>query len=220
MDDPQARSGSSLDERATVFLVEDDRDITKYLTDLLEAVGFEVQAFATGGEFLQRYAPRPLACAIVDLRLPGINGLELQRRLLLREEQLPVILMTGFASAATAVEAMKLGAVDYIEKPIDPGELLSTVRVAIEKDRKAKARRAEQTTVASMMARLTPREREVLDLVVAGHPSKDIAEILGLAKKTVDLHRSHIMTKLQAQSVVDVVTMALTGHRTRRSAVV
>lgn len=217
MDDPHARKGPLPDERATVFVVEDDLDVSKVLCGLLESAGYDVQAFTTGGEFLQRYAPQPLACALIDLRLPGISGIELQRRLAQHDVPPPVILMTGYASAATAVEAMKLGAVDYIEKPIVPAELFENVRTALERDRNAKRHHSEQTAVADMMARLTPRERQVLELVVAGHPSKDIAEILSLAKKTVDLHRSHIMSKLQAQSVVDVVTMALTGHRTRRA---
>jgi FixJ family two-component response regulator len=217
MDEAQLRGGALLDERATVFVVEDDQDVSRYLVRLLESAGLDVEVYATGAEFLQRYTRRQLACALIDLRLPGLNGIELQRRLALRKEELPVILMTGFASASTAVEAMKLGAVDYIEKPIEAAELLATVRTALERDRAAKRRRAEEDAVAGMMARLTPRERQVLELVVAGHPSKDIAEILKLAKKTVDLHRSHIMSKLQADSVVDIVTMALTGHRARRA---
>jgi RNA polymerase sigma factor (sigma-70 family) len=200
-----------------VFLVEDDRDVADYLEVLLAASGYDTQVFATGGEFLQRYAPRPPACALIDLRLPGINGIELLRRLRLRNDHLPVVMMTGYPSASTAVEAMKLGALDYVEKPIDPVALLKAVDGALEVARKQHERRVERETVAGMMARLTPREREVLELVVAGHPSKDIAEQLGLSKKTVDLHRSHIMSKLQAQSVVDVVTMALTGRRTRRT---
>ena len=217
MIDPH-RSGSVVSEKGTVFLVDDDRDVAEYLETLLAASGYDTQAFTTGGEFLQRYAPGPPACALVDLRLPGIGGIELQRCLRLRNDPLPVVIMTGYPSASTAVEAMKLGAVDYVEKPIDPVALLKAVDGAMEVARRQHERRVERETVARMMARLTPREREVLDLVVAGHPSKDIAEQLGLSKKTVDLHRSHIMSKLEAQSVVDVVTMALTGRRTRRSA--
>ena len=211
------QTSDDVDGRPTVFVVEDDPDVAKYLKTLLTSVGIAVEAFSTAGEFLQQYRPRAIECLLVDLRLPGLNGIELQRRLAVRRDGLPVIVMTGFATASTAVEAMKLGAVDYIEKPVNVEELLKTVRKALDCDREAKAEQHSESEVRLLMARLTPREREVLALVVKGHPSKDIAEILGLAKKTVDLHRSHIMSKLEASSVVDVVTMALTGRRSTRT---
>jgi two-component system, LuxR family, response regulator FixJ len=175
-----------------------------------------VETYGDAEAFLAGYSERPVECLLLDLKLPRLDGLDLQRRLAERAGGLPVVIITGYGSTATAVEAMKLGAVDYVEKPFDLDALVATVRTALAKDREAKRGRSRRSEVHALLARLTAREREVLDLVVAGHPSREIADVLGLAKKTIDLHRSHIMAKLRAESVVDLVTMVLIGRRSRR----
>jgi FixJ family two-component response regulator len=209
---------SSAEQASTVFIVDDDPGIVKLLERLLRAEGMRTESFPDADSFLGEYLKRDeneAECLLLDLKLPDVSGLELQRRLAEIANALPVVMITGHGSASSAVEAMKLGAVDFIEKPFHMENVLEVVKNALERDRKAKRERDDASRSRERFARLTPREQEVLNLVVAGHSSREVAEILKLSKKTIDLHRSHIMAKVRADSVVDLVTMVLTGRPSR-----
>jgi len=204
----------------TVFIVDDDPGILKLFERLLSSKGMRTEAYADADAFLSSYLEQDeheAECLLLDFKLPRLSGLELQRRLAQREEVLPVVMITGHGSAATAVEAMKLGAVDFIEKPFHIDDVLASIECALLRGRCARRERDHVSKNRARFARLTPREREVLDFVVAGHSSREVASILGLSKKTIDLHRSHIMAKVRADSVVDLVTMVLTGQPSRHA---
>jgi FixJ family two-component response regulator len=199
--------------RPTVHVVDDDPQVVRMLSAALGAAGMQVEVYADADAFLGAYREREIECLLLDLRLPGTDGLDLQRRLAERAGLLPVVMMTGYASARTAVEAMKLGAVDYIEKPFELQALVRTVQQALQRGREAKLEHQARSEVDGRLARLTAREQEILALIVKGYSSREIAAEIGLAKKTVDLHRSHILAKVGADSVVDLVRMVLTSRR-------
>jgi two-component system, LuxR family, response regulator FixJ len=209
IDPPLPQNRPELSDRPTVHVVEDDPAIAGFLTELLGGAGFDVEAFSSAEAFLEGYEPRSPQCLLVDLRLPDLDGLGLQARLHQRRMRLPVILMTGFATTSVAVQSMKLGALDFLEKPLRGDVVLGAVRAALDHDRRAARRSAELSELEQRFGRLTPREREVLEHVVAGLSSRDIAGRLGLSKKTVDLHRSHFMSKLGARSLVELVKMTV-----------
>jgi FixJ family two-component response regulator len=194
---------------ATVYVVEDDPAISKYLVDLMSAAELPCQAFDSAESFLARYSPRSPECALVDLRLPKMSGLDLQRRLIENRCTIPVLLMSGIGTATDAVEAMRNGAFDFLEKPLRAQTILTSVRAALEADRDGEETRHSVAGVQAKFALLTPRETEVLAYVVRGLSSKAIADDLGLSKKTIDLHRSHIMAKLEPGSLVNLVKMAI-----------
>jgi two-component system response regulator FixJ len=202
--------------RPVVHVVEDDPELASYLKSLLESVDLDVRVHGQATEFLASYRAHSPECLLVDLRLPGISGLELQRRLIHKNATLPVVFMTGYGTTATAVQAMKQGAFDFFEKPFSSVELLDVVQAALEKDRKESRKRESFAEIHSRFDRLTQREREILELVVEGLPSKVIASRLELSKKTVDLHRSRIMTKLSAGSIVNLIKLALLDKRILR----
>jgi two-component system, LuxR family, response regulator FixJ len=191
-----------------VFVVDDDDAVRDSLSLLLETSGHRVRAFASAQNLLDALTPEARGCIIADVRMPGMDGLELQERLAARRIGLPVIIMTGHGDVPIAVRAMKAGAVDFIEKPFAEEPLLETVRLALvqsERDR----RRSGEPSAEERLAQLTTREREVLEAMVAGHPNKVIAHLLQISPRTVEIHRARVMEKTGARSLSHLVRLAL-----------
>lgn len=193
----------------TVFVVDDDAAMRDSLRWLFEFVGLAVETFATAEEFLDGCHPARPGCLLLDVRMPGMSGLNLQDELAARHFTLPTIIITGYAEVATAVRALKTGAIDFIEKPFSDELLLERIRQAISADRQAREVQAQRAEVAARFALLTARERAVMDLVIAGKPNKVIAAELGLSPKTVEVHRANVMRKMEAPSVADLVRFGL-----------
>jgi FixJ family two-component response regulator len=202
----------------TVFVVDDDEAVRNSLQWLIQSINLPVETFSDAHEFLAHYSPERHGCLVLDVRLPGMSGLELQEQLAGGVLRIPVIIITGHGEVPMAVRAMRFGAFDFIEKPFNDQALLDQVRRAIEYDRRARERFAEYTKIRNRLDRLTPREREVLDMVVAGLITKEIAHQLSVAGKTVEVHRSHIMNKMQAVSVADLVRLTMLARNHERSA--
>ncbi|HXG08429.1 MAG TPA: response regulator [Gemmataceae bacterium] len=198
-----------MEHRPTVFLVDDDLAVRDALRLLMESVSLPVQAYATAQEFLDTYDPSLPGCLVLDVRLPGMSGLELQEELNARKIYLPVIIITGHGDVPMAVRAMKAGAFDFLEKPFNDQELLDRIHQAIRRDLRRREREAQRDLIAARVALLTPREREVLNMTVAGKTNQMIAEELHISRKTLDIHRSKIMEKMQAQGVADLIRLAL-----------
>jgi len=190
-----------------VYVVDDDESIRRSLARLLRAAGFTVETFSSAQAFLAHDPPDRVACIVLDVRLPGVSGLDLQSALLGAGRAMPIIFITGFGNVPMSVQAMKGGAIDFLQKPYDEKELLGAVERALARERHARADRAERLVVQRRFDTLTPREREVLRLVVAGLLNKQIAFNLGAAEKTVKIHRGRVMHKMQAESVADLVRM-------------
>lgn len=195
----------------TVFVVDDDPALTDGLKLLLTAAGLSVETYPNAQAFLDEYRPERSGCVVADIRMPGMSGLELQEYLVADGTHIPLIILTGHGDVSAAVRALKGGAVDFLEKPFNAQTLLEQINRAIAKD--AETRRAEEreAEVARCLARLTPREAEILELIINGHANKVIAAELSISERTVELHRSRIMRKMQARSVTDLVrsTMAV-----------
>lgn len=200
--------GGSMETSATVHVVDDDAAVRDSLRVLLETSGFMVQTHASAAALLAA-APEPGGCVLSDVRMPEIDGLELQRRLRASGVSLPVILMTGHGDIPIAVRAMKAGAVDFLEKPFDEEQLLDAVRRALEQSRRLHESDEVATEAAGRLARLTPREREVLDLLVSGHSTKAIAKALGASPRTIEVHRARVFEKLHAESLPELVRLVL-----------
>jgi two-component system response regulator FixJ len=197
----------------TVFVVDDDRAVRESLALLVQSVGLEVETFAGAGEFLDAYRPDRCGCLITDIRMPGMSGLELQERLTADGYHIPVIVLTGFGDVPAAVRALKGGAVDFVEKPFNPQALLDLVQQAIVRDTELREQAAREADVAERMALLTPREREVMGLVVAGKANKVVAIDLSISERTVELHRGRIMKKMRARSLAELMRIVLPpGH--------
>lgn len=192
-----------------VHVVDDDESVAAYARTLLTAGGNAVAVYCSGPDYLARSVSRSPQCLLLDLCLPRMSGLELLRRLAEREDPPPVIMMSGYGTTHAAVEAMKLGARDFLEKPFDAAQLLDAVARALEHDRARSAERRERGQARERLARLTPREREVFELIVLGNSSKAAASTLDVSKKTVDLHRGNLMRKLGAGSVIELLRLAL-----------
>ena len=191
-----------------VFVVDDDPSMREALADLIASVGLSVEAFKSAPEFLERRRPDAPACLVLDVRLPGLGGLDLQRELLRREAQIPIIFITGHGDIPMSVRAMKEGAVEFLPKPFRDQDLLDAIQHAIEIDRVA---RQERTVVAAVRRRyesLTKRERDVMKLLVSGLLNKQIAAQLGSSEVTVKMHRGQVMHKMKAESVVQLARMA------------
>ena len=196
-----------------VHVIDDDVDVRQSLAFLLTAAGFAVRVHESAVAFLTVLADAKEGCVITDIRMPQMNGLELQRRLGELKAGLPVIVMTGHGDVPLAVEAMKAGAVDFIEKPFDDEVLLSAVRAALARRARENARDARAIEIQDRIRRLSEREREVLERLVAGKPNKVIAFELGISPRTVEVYRANVMTKMQADSLSELVRMALMEHR-------
>ena len=192
----------------TVFVVDDDPAVRKAMGLLMKSVGLNAETSPSAREFLDGYDPARPGCLVLDIRMAGMSGLELQEKLREQQITLPVIIITGHGDVPTAVRAIQAGALGFIEKPFRDQVLLDHINRAIEQDATRRRDQARRTHVESRIARLTPREREVVDLLVAGKSSKQIGFELGISVTTVNLHRSHAMSKLQVDSVVDLVRMA------------
>jgi FixJ family two-component response regulator len=191
-----------------VFLVDDDPAVLKALARLLRSSGLEAVTFGSPQEFLERVAGTETGCVVLDLAMPGLDGLALQEAMASRGMELPTLFLTGHGDIPQSVRAMKKGAVDFLTKPVDDAVFLRTVREALARGRAGRADREESTRVRERLAALTPREREVLAGVVAGRLNKQIAGDLGIAEKTVKVHRGRVMEKMEAGSVAELVRLA------------
>ena len=191
----------------TVFIVDDDHAVRRFLCGLIASIDIPVEAYASAQDFLDSYEPGRAGCLLLDIRMPGMSGLELQQEFGRRAIDLPVIILTGHGNVQVAVNAMKAGAVDFIEKPFNNELLLDRVQRALSEGVKTREARLGREAIKDRMVRLTPRERQVLDRVIAGDTNKGVARRLGISEKTVELHRSRVMEKMQAGSLAALVKM-------------
>jgi len=200
---------SLIPKKGNVYVVDDDEAVRDSLQWLLEGKDYRVRCFESAESFLSRYDPREVACLIVDIRMPGITGLELQDRLLERKSPLPIVFITGHGDVPMAVNTMKKGAMDFIPKPFKEEELLSVVERMLDQAREAFADYQHAANREALMGKLTAREAQVLERIVAGRLNKQIADDLGISIKTVEAHRANIMEKLNANTVADLLKIAL-----------
>jgi FixJ family two-component response regulator len=198
-----------------VYVVDDDASVRRALARLIRSAGLEVETFSSARAFHEHLpADRP-ACLVLDVRLPGESGLQLQAALGDARHRLPIIFLTGHATVPASVHAMKEGALDFLQKPVDEQALLEGIRRGLARSRQARAEEAEQATIRRRLDTLTARERQVLDLVVTGMLNKQIGDRLGVAEKTIKVHRGRIMQKMAAASVADLVRMLVGLDRDR-----
>jgi len=190
-----------------VSVVDDDALVLRSLGRLLQSAGYAVRTFSSAEEFLVYPDGGAPGCIVIDLSMPDCGGLELQQALVKKHDRRPVVFISGRGTIATSVDAMKAGAVDFLTKPIDETTLLGAVRAAIDKDRAAREARAARVAIEDRLATLTPREHDVLQLVVAGRLNKQIGAELGTAEKTVKVHRARMMRKMQVDSLADLVRL-------------
>jgi len=196
------------ENRSLVFVIDDDPSFRRSTELLIESAGYDVQAFSSAEEFLVSRRPDVPSCLILDVRLPHLSGLDLQKQLFKARGQIPIIFITGHGDIPMTVQAMKAGAVEFLTKPFREQEFLDAIRRAIDSDRTAWRQRAKLADLSRQYESLTPREREVMRLVVKGMPNKVIASELGTAEKTVKVHRGHIMQKMAAKSLAELVLMS------------
>ncbi len=190
-----------------VFMVDDDPDVLKSLARVLRSAGLAVTTFSSPSEFLEQHDPRAAGCLVLDVAMPGLNGLELQQALTAKGSAIPTIFLTGRGDIPMSVQAMKGGAVDFLTKPIHDEDLLKAVHAALEKNRIERQSRAELDEIQQRLATLTPREREVLTHVVSGQLNKQIANDLGTVEKTIKVHRARVMEKMKVNSVAELVRL-------------
>jgi FixJ family two-component response regulator len=191
-----------------VFVVDDDEPMRRSLENLIRSVGLRVEAFATAQEFLRGERPNLPSCLVLDVRLPGLSGLDLQKRMAEANSEIPIIFITGHGDIPMTVQAMKAGAVEFLTKPFRDQALLDAIQQALERDRQARKQRADIEALRRRFDSLTPREREVIALVVAGLLNKQIAGELGTSEAAVKVHRQHVMEKMGADSLADLVRLA------------
>lgn len=205
---------SSEEEGRLAYVVDDEGAVRRSLSLLLRSAGFEVRGFESGEAFLSAAAipgGLPFGCVLLDMRMPGLDGLGVQREMAARGLRLPVVVVTAHGDVALAVQAMKAGAADFIEKPYDDEAILRTAEAALARGDEERARARGAAEAAARVATLTSREREVLDGLVAGRANKEIARILGVSHRTVEIHRANLMEKLGARGLSEVVRMALSA---------
>jgi len=191
-----------------VFVIDDDPSIREAITNLIRSVGMSVQAFGSAKDFMASSRPNAPACLVLDVRMPGLSGLELQRELTDAGISIPIIFITGHGDIPMSVRAMKAGAVEFLTKPFRDQDLLDAIEQAIDRDRELRKQQAGIADLRDRFERLTPREREVMELVVAGLLNKQIAVRLGISEITVKLHRHQVMEKMKADSLADLVRMS------------
>ena len=192
-----------------VFLVDDDLASRESIDLLLKSVGLPLKSFATAQEFLDQLEPAQQGCLILDVRMPGMSGLDLQQRLKEQGIDLPIIIISGHADVPMTVRAIRNGALDLIQKPFNDQHLLDRIHEGLEENLNRLNRKEQTSEVLQRVKLLTPREREVLDMVVSGKTNKKIAEELAISRKTLDIHRSKVLQKMEAESVADLVRMVL-----------
>jgi RNA polymerase sigma factor (sigma-70 family) len=202
-----------VDPSQRVYIVDDDDAMRDSLVWLLESHGFAVEAYPSAERFLQAYREEMRGCLVLDVRMPGMSGLELHERLVARRVALPVIFVTGHGDVPMAVSALKKGAVDFIEKPFGDRDMLRLVTQCLELERARREAREREAEVGRRVASLTEREREVMDLVVAGKLNKQVADELGISIKTVEVHRARVMEKMAVGSLAELVQAVLAAKR-------
>jgi two-component system, LuxR family, response regulator FixJ len=198
-----------IDPRAQVFIVDDDEAVRNTLRLVLKAAGLPCVTFSSAQEFLASYDLEQPGCVVLDVRMPGMTGLELQQILNLKGAVIPVIFISGHGDVPMAVEAMKHGAFDFVQKPVKDQELSERVKRALEKDRVDRDQLRQRDQIRDRLQSLTPREREILSLVTRGKPNKVMAGDLGVSQRTVEIHRARVMEKMGAQSLAQLVRMVL-----------
>ena len=194
---------------AIVYLVEDDDAVRDSLQMVLESVGHKVAAYSRGDAFLEDFSTEMAGCLVLDIRMPGMNGMELQRQLNSRNSILPIIFVTGHGDVPMAVEAMQKGAVDFVQKPYREEELLGKIQQAIAADAESRAELAEKHKIVERLQELTPREKQVMDLMIEGKANKVIAFDLDISQRTVEIHRARVMEKMGVRSLAHLVRMVM-----------
>jgi len=195
-------------EEPTVYVIDDDQAVRQSVRWLMESVGRRVEVFDSAESFLANYLPNQPGCILTDVRMPGLGGVTLQEMLRDRDSTIPVIVMTAYGDVPTAVRAMKAGALDFIEKPYNDQLLLDLIERAIKKNRETRIERGEQEAARAKYQLLTPRERQVMALVVQGNSNKMVARTLGISNKTVEAHRAKVMEKMAVKSAAELATIA------------
>lgn len=206
--EPRSSAGADLDDRPIVFVIDDDDSVRRSLERLLRSVNLDVRTFGSAREFVDLALPDRPACVVLDLRLPGPSGLELQESLIRAGRHLPIIFISGYADVPSSVRAIKAGAIDFLQKPFSDQSLLDIIHRALDRDREERRQRAELAVIRRRFDTLTSRERDVLSLVVLGRLNKQIAGDLGISEKTVKFHRGRVMEKTQVGSVAELVRQA------------
>ena len=206
---------SLIPKKGTVYVVDDDEGVRDSLQWLLEGKDYRVRCYDSAETFLSRYDAREVACLIVDIRMAGMTGLDLQDRLVERKSPLPIVFITGHGDVPMAVNTMKKGAMDFIQKPFQEAELVNLVERMLEQAKEAFAGHQQSASRDALLAKLTSREAQVLERIVAGRLNKQIADDLGISIKTVEAHRSNIMEKLNANTVADLLKIALGSSPSR-----
>ena len=196
----------------TVFVVDDDQAMRNSLKWLIESVAFRVETYSSAKDFINNYYPGRSGCLLLDVRMPGMSGLELQQYLNEHQIQIPIIIITGHGDVPMAVRAMKAGAVDFIQKPFNDEFLLDSIRNAMALDEKKRNLQAQRAEIATRLDQLTPREHEVMAMVTDGKSNKEIASGLDVSSKTVEAHRARVMEKMQAGSLAELVRMAIVAN--------
>jgi two-component system response regulator FixJ len=204
------------DNKSTILIVDDDEAVRDSMRALMESAGFAVKVYASAKEFLNEKIP-PDSCLITDIRMPEMDGLELQEEINKRALDLPLVVMTGHGDVPLAVRAMKAGALDFVEKPFDDDLILASVRRALQIGHHERSRLAEAKAAQDLIALLTPRERSVLEKLVAGRSNKVAAYELGISPRTIEIHRANIMDKMHARSLSEVVRIAIAADHSRPS---
>ncbi len=205
-----------MDHDPTVFVIDDDQAVRDSLSWLIESIDLKVEMFATAGEFIKACEPTRCGCLVLDVRMPGMSGLDLHESLVTHGITMPVIIITGHADVPMAIRAMKAGAFDFVEKPFNDQILLERIQDAINCDAESRQHSAQRSMIDSRIATLTRREREVMDCVVAGNSNKKIAIDLGVSMKTVEAHRANMMEKMSAASLSKLVEVVVQWRENRQ----